>query len=107
MSANKFSRRTLLTAGSALAALPFLRALPVQAREPRQTVDIKDYPADDGIASFRQAFADGQTVVVSPGWVCENINAAITIPAGKTLRVQGAVRAMAGGGLFCRTGVRW
>lgn len=92
MPANKFSRRTLLTAGSALAVLPFLRALPVQAREPRQTVDIKDYPADDGIASFKQAFADGQTVVVPPGWVCENINAAITIPAGKTLRVQGAVR---------------
>lgn len=92
MPATKFSRRTLLTAGSALAVLPFLRALPVQAREPRQTVDIKDYPADDGIASFKQAFADGQTVVVPPGWVCENINAAITIPAGKTLRVQGAVR---------------
>lgn len=92
MPATKFSRRTLLTAGSALAVLPFLRALPVQAREPRETVDIKDYPADDGIASFKQAFADGQTVVVPPGWVCENINAAITIPAGKTLRVQGAVR---------------
>ncbi|VEA76331.1 Colanic acid biosynthesis protein wcaM [Salmonella enterica subsp. arizonae] len=45
MPANKFSRRTLLTAGSALAVIPFLRALPVQAREPRQTVDIKDYPA--------------------------------------------------------------
>ncbi|HHR4462142.1 TPA: colanic acid biosynthesis protein WcaM, partial [Salmonella enterica] len=92
MPATKFSRRTLLTAGSALAVLPFLRALPVQAREPRETVDIKDYPADDGIASFKQSFADGQTVVVPPGWVCENINAAITIPAGKTLRVQGAVR---------------
>lgn len=83
MPVNKFSRRTLLTAGSALAVLPFLRALPVQAREPRETVDIKDYPADDGIASFKQAFADGQTVVLPPGWVCENINAAITIPAGK------------------------
>ncbi|KJU05496.1 putative colanic acid biosynthesis protein, partial [Salmonella enterica subsp. enterica serovar Heidelberg str. 77-1831] len=35
--------------------------MPVQAREPRETVDIKDYPADDGIASFKQAFADGQT----------------------------------------------
>lgn len=92
MPANKFSRRTLLMAGSALAVLPFLRALPGQAREPRQTVDIKDYPAGDGIASFKQAFADGQTVVVPPGWVCENINAAITIPAGKTLRVLGAVR---------------
>lgn len=53
MPATKFSRRTLLTAGSALAVLPFLRALPVQAREPRETVDIKDYPADDGIASFK------------------------------------------------------
>ncbi|HDJ2745224.1 TPA: colanic acid biosynthesis protein WcaM, partial [Salmonella bongori] len=91
MPANKLSRRTLLTAGSALAALPFLHILPVQAREPRQTVDITDYPADDGIASFRQAFADGNTVIVPPGWVCENINAAITIPPGKTLRVQGAV----------------
>ncbi|SUH14880.1 Colanic acid biosynthesis protein wcaM [Salmonella enterica subsp. enterica] len=103
----KFSRRTLLTAGSALAVLPFLRALPVQAREPRETVDIKDYPADDGIASFKQAFADGQTVVVPPGWVCENINAAITIPAGKTLRVQGAVRGNGRGRFICRTGVRW
>lgn len=100
MPATKFSRRTLLTAGSALAVLPFLRALPVQAREPRETVDIKDYPADDGIASFKQAFADGQTVVVPPGWVCENINAAITIPAGKTLRVQGAVRGNGRGRLF-------
>ncbi|ESC77936.1 putative colanic acid biosynthesis protein, partial [Salmonella enterica subsp. enterica serovar Newport str. WA_14881] len=54
MPATKFSRRTLLTAGSALAVLPFLRALPVQAREPRETVDIKDYPADDGIASFNR-----------------------------------------------------
>lgn len=107
MPATKFSRRTLLTAGSALAVLPFLRALPVQAREPRETVDIKDYPADDGIASFKQAFADGQTVVVPPGWVCENINAAITIPAGKTLRVQARCVGMAGDGLFCRTGVRW
>lgn len=60
MPTNKFSRRTLLTAGSALAVLPFLRALPVQAREPRQTVDIKDYPADDGIASFKQASATGR-----------------------------------------------
>ncbi|VDZ78113.1 Colanic acid biosynthesis protein wcaM [Salmonella bongori] len=67
MPANKLSRRTLLTAGSALAALPFLHILPVQAREPRQTVDITDYPADDSIASFRQAFADGNTVIVPPG----------------------------------------
>ncbi|MGS9159778.1 colanic acid biosynthesis protein WcaM, partial [Salmonella enterica subsp. enterica serovar Infantis] len=44
------------------------------------------------IAPFTQAFADGQTVVVPPGWVCENINAAISCPAGKPLRVQGAVR---------------
>ncbi len=106
MPATKFSRRTLLTAGSALAVLPFLRALPVQAREPRETVDIKDYPADDGIASFKQAFADGQTVVVPPGWVCENINAAITIPAGKTLRVQGTVRGNGRGRFILQGGGR-
>lgn len=107
MPATKFSRRALLTAGSALAVLPFLRALPVQAREPRQAVDIKDYPADDGIASFKQAFGDGQTVVVPSGWVCENINAAITIPAGKTLRIQGAVRGNGRGRFILLTGVRW
>ncbi|VEB57530.1 Colanic acid biosynthesis protein wcaM [Salmonella enterica subsp. enterica] len=86
----------------------FLRALPVQAREPRETVDIKDYPADDGIASFKQAFADGQTVVVPPGWVCENINAAINDSGGKNAAGTGrGCVGMAGDGLFCRTGVRW
>lgn len=57
----KLSRRTFLTAGSALAFLhtPFARAIPA-----RQSVNINDYNSKDWIASFKQAFSEGQTVVV-------------------------------------------
>ncbi len=56
----KLSRRTFLTASSALAFLhtPFARALPA-----RQSVNINDYNPHDWIASFKQAFSEGQTVV--------------------------------------------
>ena len=55
----KLSRRTFLTASSALAFLhtPFARALPA-----RQSVNINDYNPHDWIASFKQAFSEGQTV---------------------------------------------
>lgn len=64
----KLSRRTFLTASSALAFLhtPFARALPA-----RQIVKINDYNPHDWIASFKQAFSEGQTVVVPAGFVCE------------------------------------
>ncbi|KEN00255.1 putative colanic acid biosynthesis domain protein [Escherichia coli 7-233-03_S1_C3] len=67
----KLSRRTFLTASSALAFLhtPFARALPA-----RQSVNINDYNPHDWIASFKQAFSEGQTVVVPAGLVCDNIN---------------------------------
>lgn len=78
----KLSRRTFLTASSALAFLhtPFARALPDQ-----QSVNINDYNPHDWIASFKQAFSEGQTVVVPAGFVCDNINTGIFIPPGKTL----------------------
>lgn len=62
----KLSRRTFLTASSALAFLhtPFARALPA-----RQSVNINDYNPHDWIASFKQAFSEGQTVVVPAGLV--------------------------------------
>lgn len=61
----KLSRRTFLTASSALAFLhtPFARALPA-----RQIVNINDYNPHDWIASFKQAFSEGQTVVVPAGF---------------------------------------
>lgn len=73
----KLSRRTFLTASSALAFLhtPFARALPA-----RQSVNINDYNPHDWIASFKQAFSEGQTVVVPAGFVCDNINTGIFIP---------------------------
>ena len=65
----KLSRRTFLTASSALAFLhtPFARALPAQ-----QSVNISDYNPHDWIASFKQAFSEGQTVVVPAGLICDN-----------------------------------
>lgn len=85
----KISRRTFLTASSALAFLhtPFARALPA-----RQSVNINDYNPHDWIASFKQAFGEGQTVVVPAGLVCDNINTGIFIPAGKTLHILGSLR---------------
>lgn len=100
MPATKFSRRTLLTAGSALAVLPFLRALPGWAHGIASRG--KGLSADDGIASFKQAFADGQTVVVPPGWVCENIQCGDNDSGGKNAAGTGR-GAWNGGedGLFC------
>lgn len=89
MPENKLSRRTFLTAGSALAVLPVLHSPFVRALEPRQTVNIQDYNPRDWIASFKQAFSEAQTVVVPAGLVCENVNTGIFIPAGKTLHVRG------------------
>lgn len=85
----KLSRRTFLTASSALAFLhtPFARALPARA-----SVNINDYNPHDWIASFKQAFSEGQTVVVPAGLVCDNINTDIFIPAGKTLHILGSLR---------------
>ena len=91
----KLSRRTFLTASSALAFLhtPFARALPA-----RQIVNINDYNPHDWIASFKQAFSEGQTVVVPAGFVCENINTGIFIPPGKTLHILGSLRERKGYG---------
>ncbi len=84
----KLSRRTFLTASSALAFLhtSFARAIPAP-----QSVNINDYNPHDWIASFKQAFSEGQTVVVPAGLVCDNINTGIFIPPGKTLHILGSL----------------
>lgn len=97
------SRRTFLTASSALAFLhtPFARALPDQ-----QSVNINDYNPHDWIASFKQAFSEGQTVVVPAGFVCDNINTGIFIPPAKRYTSSEACEATAEGDLSYRTAAR-
>lgn len=50
------------------------------------------YNNHDWIAAFKQAFAEGDTVVVPAGLTCENINTGIFIPDGKTLLIRGALK---------------
>lgn len=56
-----------------------------------RTVSVKQYNNNDWIAAFKQAFNDGDTVVVPAGLTCENINTGIFIPDGKTLLIRGAL----------------
>lgn len=99
----KLSRRTFLTASSALAFLhtPFARALPA-----RQSVNINDYNPHDWIASFKQAFSEGQTVVVPAGLVCDNITpASLSLPVKRYTFLE-ACAATAEGDLSYRTAAR-
>ncbi|MBA7944171.1 MULTISPECIES: colanic acid biosynthesis protein WcaM [unclassified Citrobacter] len=103
MPEKKLSRRTFLTAGSALVVLhsPVARAL-----ESSDSVNIQDYNPQDWVASFRQAFIDAQTVVVPAGLECRNINTAIVIPPGKMLHLQGGVSSSSRGRFILQDGCR-
>ncbi|AMH14127.1 TPA: colanic acid biosynthesis protein WcaM [Citrobacter youngae] len=103
MPEKKLSRRTFLTAGSALVVLhsPVARAL-----ESPGSVNIQDYNPQDWVASFRQAFSEAQTVVVPAGLECRNINTAIGIPPGKTLHLQGGVSSSSRGRFILQDGCR-
>ena len=103
MPEKKLSRRTFLTAGSALVVLhsPVARAL-----ESSGSVNIQDYNPQDWVASFRQAFIDAQTVVVPAGLECRNINTAIVIPPGKMLHLQGGVSSSSRGRFILQDGCR-
>lgn len=99
MSENKLSRRTFLTAGSALVVLhtPVVRAL-----ESSDCVNIQDYNPKDWVASFRQAFKEGQTVVVPKELECKDLNTAVVIPLAKRYNCKAESAAMAVVALFCR-----
>lgn len=58
----------------------------------RKTVSVDRYNNNDWIAAFKQAFTEGDTVVVPAGLTCENINTGIFIPDGKTLLIRGALK---------------
>ena len=89
---SSFSRRTLLQASSALALLPLFPFPTVRAAGATDTVSLADYPSHDWPAAFKQAFNDARTVEVPADLVCDNMNAAVFIPEGKTLRVRGGIK---------------
>ena len=86
----KITRRTFVSSLSVLAATPLLSSRIAQAASGR-TVSVNQYNNNDWIAAFKQAFNDGDTVVVPAGLTCANINTGIFIPDGKTLLIRGAL----------------
>lgn len=101
----QLSRRRFISAGSALAALPLLHASPLLAQQ-SASVDIRRYLKDDVIAAFKQAFTEASTVLVPAGVICENVNTAIFIPAGKTLLIRGALKGNGRGRFVLQDGCR-
>lgn len=97
----EITRRAFVTACSVLAAAPLVG---VRAAKNAVTVEISQYDLRDGIAAFKQAFTEGDTVVVPADVTCENINAAIFIPEGKTLRILGAMTGNGRGRLVLQDG---
>ncbi len=105
MPAIEFSRRTLLTAVRSTLCSSFSARLAGTARELARP-SMWDYPADDGIArlvqtGLRRRTDRGRTA--EDGCVKISMRA-ITIPAGKTLRVQGAVRGNGRGRFYLQDG---
>ncbi|MDR2264674.1 MAG: colanic acid biosynthesis protein WcaM [Enterobacter asburiae] len=86
----KITRRSFISACSVLAATPLFSS-PVARAAGSRTVNINQYNNHDWIAAFKQAFAEGDTVVVPAGFTCDNINTGIFIPEGKTLLIRGAL----------------
>lgn len=97
----EMTRRAFVTTCSVLAAAPLVG---VRAAKNAATVEISRYDLRDGIAAFKKAFTEGDTVVVPADVTCENINAAIFIPEGKTLRILGAMTGNGRGRLVLQDG---
>ena len=97
----EITRRAFVTACSVLAAAPLVG---VRAAKNAATVEISQYDLRDGIAAFKKAFTEGDIVVVPADVTCENINAAIFIPEGKTLRILGVMTGNGRGRLVLQDG---
>lgn len=99
----KLSRRTFLTASSALAFLhtPFARALPDQ-----QSVNINDYNPHDWIASLNKPSAkDKQSSCLPDSFVTISTPASSSLPAKRYTSLE-ACAATAEGDLSYRTAAR-
>jgi len=86
------SRRQLLKASSVLAAVPFILPRSVFAAAGNSAISVQKFYSGDWIAAFKQAFTTADTVSVPADIVCDNINTAIFMPEGKTLRVAGGLK---------------
>ena len=86
----KITRRSFVSSLSVLAAMPLLSPRVARAATGK-TVSVNQYNNNDWIAAFKQAFNEGDTVVVPAGLTCKNINTGIFIPGGKTLLIRGAL----------------
>ena len=86
----KITRRSFVSSLSVLAAMPLLSSRVARAATGK-TVSVNQYNNNDWIAAFKQAFNEGDTVVVPAGLTCKNINTGIFIPDGKTLLIRGAL----------------
>ena len=102
----KITRRTFVSSLSVLAATPLLSSRIARAASGR-TVSVKQYNNNDWIAAFKQAFNDGDTVVVPAGLTCENINTGIFIPDGKTLLIRGALTGNGRGRFVLQEAAKW
>lgn len=88
-----FSRRSFLTASSALAALPLLNSPVARAVGRNDATDIRTFNThNDWISAFNAAFEASDVVNVPKGVICDNINTGIIIPPGKTLQVFGSLK---------------
>lgn len=87
----KITRRRFVSSLSVLAAMPLLSPRAARAATGK-TVSVDRYNNNDWIAAFKQAFTEGDTVVVPAGLTCENINTGIFIPDGKTLLIRGVLK---------------
>ncbi|AIR62975.1 colanic acid biosynthesis protein [Cedecea neteri] len=85
------SRRKLLAAGSAMAAVSLIPGT-VKAAGRSAQVNVKDFYQTDWIAAFNRAFAAADVVEVPADVVCDSINTAIFMPQGKTLHVAGGLK---------------
>ncbi|MRS15071.1 colanic acid biosynthesis protein WcaM [Enterobacteriaceae bacterium RIT691] len=87
------SRRTFLTASSALAAFPLLNSPAARALEPPAAADIRRFNTqNDWVKALDAAFQAADVVDIPAGVVCDNINSGIIVPPGKTLQVSGTLK---------------
>ncbi|MBB1201489.1 colanic acid biosynthesis protein WcaM [Enterobacteriaceae bacterium 89] len=86
------TRRSFITASSALATLPLFHIPVARALNVSAAADIRSFNTNnDWIKAFNDAFSQNEVVEVPKGVICDNINTGIIIPAGKTLKISGTL----------------
>lgn len=85
------TRRALLRRAAGVAALALIYAPGANALRQKTPVDVGDFYRGDWPAAFRRAFNAADHVVVPKNRVCDDFNAGIVIPKGKTLTIRGGI----------------